>query len=697
MIIKPKMLYRYLLCFCFTFVFSSTIGQVLRQDIFSLVKSVELDKCHYYYEADPNTDSLYYYSQSILKNPQLESDSISRALAFYFGAMADVQKDSSSFYNQLNEFRDLTKFQFPIQSKVYSDLAEAIFYRYQSRFQASIELNNKNLDLIEKLPIDSTRINQLSALIKSTLSSSYYNIGDYELALKSAMEAQAFASKAKDPLRLIRSYQNISAVYGDLSSSEKNLGSAEDRESYSVEAEKYLNLAYQKAKEENISRMLSISAYNLAVYNAIRGNNVSADTLLTTVINNTQKIKFTNLLFSAYLVKSDVQLELNRSDSSEYFALKAQDISKTTNNIYQKLKSGYTLSNIYHDRGKYEQARYYAENSLSKAKEIGNIKWQRMGFELLEIIEASSGNFKKAYKYAEKHQEIQDSLMSASSIARINELKEKYESDLKLLEIESLKNESELQQIKIEKKNRLIFGLLITGLLLGLLFYFFFRQRILKAELNEIDAKQKLLRSQLNPHFLFNVLNSIQQSIYLERDPEMIADLVAKFSRLTRRILQYTQEKFISLEEEILFLRDYMDLQQIRFDEPFHYSILLEEGMVAEEVLIPPMFTQAFVENSIEHGILHKREQGEITISFSRSDNSLKMVLLDNGVGREKAEFYKRNKKHRSLATKITLERLLVLEKKFRRKATLAIKDVTNRHDLVTGTRVTLHIPYFNE
>jgi LytS/YehU family sensor histidine kinase len=162
---------------------------------------------------------------------------------------------------------------------------------------------------------------------------------------------------------------------------------------------------------------------------------------------------------------------------------------------------------------------------------------------------------------------------------------------------------------------------------------------------------------------------------------------------LVRRILQNSREDFISLGVEIDFLRDYMDLQQLRFDTPFKYKINVDETLDVNDVLIPPMFTQPFVENSIEHGNLEKISEGIIEIDFLQKNGILEIVIKDNGIGIDKTQFKLKNDKHRSLATKITYDRLKAMKPKMKRKSKLEIIDLSNFDNKITGTQVILNLP----
>ena len=657
----------------------------------------DLSKCRYYNEVDPNRDSLFHYAQKAYHSYE-ESNDLAHAWSAYYLASVYIYRDSTEFRNYLDLFESKMNAINLTVGSIYAQIAKAKFSRKDFNLQAAIDHVTEALTSIDKVStFTSKRRAMLKALCYSLKSSSYYSMASYMKALDAALKAQEEAEISEDPLRLVRACQNLSAVYGDLSSEEKQLGSPKDREEFKVLAEEYMVKAYKMAEAGKIPRMFSISAYNLSVYYAIDKQLHKADTLVSKVIASTKGINFNDLLFNALQVKGDIMMELNQQDSARYYYLESERVSDLIGSKYFKLKAAYAIGNYYRAKGQLDRARDKTLQGLDIAQSDGYLKWERQGYEILYSIEEEAGNYEAALKYFKEFETTKDSLLSQESISAINELKEKYEADLKASEIESLKTQSALQELRLSRKNLIIGCILILACLLGVIGYIMMQRRTLRAKKKANDAKQKLLRAQLNPHFLFNVLNAIQQFIYLKKDPELVADLLAKYSRLTRNILQYTREDFITLKEEKSFLKDYLDLQQIRFDIPFIYTIEVDRDLDENDILIPPMFSQAFVENSIEHGIMNKREQGEIKIQFRKHQDMLKIVLEDNGVGREKAEFYKRNQKHRSLATQMTKERLKLLEKKFKKNTSLVINDLTNKQHLVTGTRVVLSIPYLEE
>ena len=223
-----------------------------------------------------------------------------------------------------------------------------------------------------------------------------------------------------------------------------------------------------------------------------------------------------------------------------------------------------------------------------------------------------------------------------------------------------------------------------------------------EAEMFKLQAsglQLKALRAQMNPHFVFNALNSVQNFI-TSNDATLAAKYLAQFAHLMRQSLEYSELEIISLEKEIDFLRNYLEInEKLRFEDQLHYEINVDEEIEEDIYGVPTMIVQPYVENSIEHGI-RLRKNGLIKIDFMLKDeNTILCVVEDNGVGRAKArQFQESNPKyqnHRSLGTKITQERLeILLKSKNREEEVVKIIDLEDEMTgKALGTRVEVLIP----
>ena len=239
-----------------------------------------------------------------------------------------------------------------------------------------------------------------------------------------------------------------------------------------------------------------------------------------------------------------------------------------------------------------------------------------------------------------------------------------------------------------------LFGVSLLGIVLLTAFYV--RQRILRQQNQVLAINQKLLRTQINPHFFFNVLSSIQAFMLEKQDSAPAVSYLSKFGKLMRSVLENSRVDFIPLSEEITTLQNYLDIQKIRFGDKFDYQINVENSIEAEQVGIPPMLAQPFLENALEHGIKPLNNKGKIDVLFRPEKNGIMLNITDNGIGRIKATELTTESDRQSLATQITQERIAVLNQQHKAKIDFIIEDVVDSAHQIAGTRVTFHLPLIN-
>ncbi len=217
-----------------------------------------------------------------------------------------------------------------------------------------------------------------------------------------------------------------------------------------------------------------------------------------------------------------------------------------------------------------------------------------------------------------------------------------------------------------------------------------------EAEYKQLAAETEtaVLRLQMNPHFIFNSMNSIS-SYLLQKDIETANDYLGRFAKLMRKILMVAEEPYLPLYEEIELLEQYMQAEAMRFEEKFQYQFNVADEIDEDEVMIPTMILQPFVENAIWHGISNKKGKGRIQIDFKINQEQLICSISDNGIGRQAAASQKTTSDHESKAISITQRRLdlLVTEHNLNFKPSLAIEDLVNQQNHPLGTTVVLILP----
>jgi len=254
---------------------------------------------------------------------------------------------------------------------------------------------------------------------------------------------------------------------------------------------------------------------------------------------------------------------------------------------------------------------------------------------------------------------------------------------------ETDKKEQKIKQLSREVKQKRMLWIISVFVLLLILavVYLFLRNKLNKSKLRNYEFKQKLLRSQMNPHFIFNALNSVQ-AFMLENNTDEAAVYLSAFSKLSRSVLENSRKEFITVREETETSDNYLKIQQLRMPGLFDYDIIIDENLDEDFYLIPPMLTQPFIENAVLHAFNDIDYKGKIEVEFLKTDNSLKISVRDNGTGYRK----KNSGKSRLHATEITYERLKILRKQS--KTNIDFK-IVNLSDISgkTGTEVVFTLP----
>ncbi len=204
------------------------------------------------------------------------------------------------------------------------------------------------------------------------------------------------------------------------------------------------------------------------------------------------------------------------------------------------------------------------------------------------------------------------------------------------------------------------------------------------------EMEMQALRAQMNPHFIFNSLNTIRYFV-LNNENDKASDYLGKFARLLRMVLQNSRQNTIPLSEELEALRLYLEIEAKRFGERFEYCIEVPEGMDTEGIIVPPLLLQPFAENAIWHGLLHSdRPDKQLTIRISEEADACRFVIEDNGVGRQQARQMKsRSATHKkSFGMQITNKRVELFNKNFSSQIDITVQDVVTPEGEVAGTSV---------
>lgn len=314
-------------------------------------------------------------------------------------------------------------------------------------------------------------------------------------------------------------------------------------------------------------------------------------------------------------------------------------------------------------------------------EQIQRIDLQQEAYELLFQINKELGNYESSLEYFERFQTLKDSVESkeTSHLLRNRELEYEYEKKELALKLKTEKENA--------RKNYFLFGLGTLLLIIIIVSYFLYRNYKHKQAITSYekrDLNQKLLLSQMNPHFIFNSVDNIQSLIHLNQTDEAIFYL-SKFARLTRQVLENSRENYIEFSEEIAMIDNYLNIQKLLYNNTFDFHIQLDDSIETENTFVPPMLVQPFIENAIKHGVANMNN-GIIRVLFKAVGKKIIVEISDNGAGLTTEQTLKN---HKSMSTKITKERLELLN----------LTDNVEIHyeDNHPGTKIWFEVPYLYE
>ncbi len=349
---------------------------------------------------------------------------------------------------------------------------------------------------------------------------------------------------------------------------------------------------------------------------------------------------------------------------------------------------------------RYAKAAEYENRSLALAKEIGSPDAQRDAWENLYTIYEQQKDFARALPAYKQFIVLRDSVLSAKTQQEITRKEMQFEFEKKeAVEKADRDKEQAVAAAALNRqrvvKNTVMIGALALLAAAAVIFLFYKRRRDAEEQRKEAEFRAKVsgtemkaLRSQMNPHFIFNSLNSIND--YIDKHDTATATLyTTRFARLMRLILENSEQKEISLADDLKALELYMQLEALRLNNRFSYEISTEAAIDTQATLVPPLLLQPFVENSIWHGLAQKTGGGKIAVNIKKEDNMINCIVEDNGIGREQSARQLRhgNGEKSALGMKITLARIEIINQQKQSAATVAI------HDLDQGTRVEVRLP----
>ena len=564
--------------------------------------------------------------------------------AYALNQLGRTYRDISEFSKSLTLHRQanmVAKAAENLEFEVYSLNMLSVVFRKTDAIKSALDNSQKALQLAETVKNPSRGLKRSINVSLNGIGNIYQTLEQYDLAIEQFQESMRLEEELGNKLGLAINYSNIGECY----EAQGKLNEA--LENYRI------SLAYNN--EINSDKGKIICKSGIAHVYVHQGRTQEALDIFNEILPQAEKLSDKELISLVHNNMGWTLINLDRHNEAK-----------------KHLLSGLELAQKYNLPGEISEANRY-----------------------LSDLAAKQGDHKKALEYYRMAQHYDDEISNDRNLRYVNDMIVKYEADKKTNQIKALAkdNEAVKQRLQKNKTTFLISGIIL--IFLAGLFYVLYRQYQLKNDKKLLTLEQTMLRSQMNPHFLFNSLNSIKLYI-INNEKKNAVHYLNKFSKLVRKILEASSLKEIPLAEELETVELYMNIENIRFSNEIDFKITVDEGIDTQLVKIPSLILQPFLENALWHGLSSKEGEKKIGLHVSRdNDGFIDITITDNGVGRQAAEKIKEGKvlKRKSVGIDITKERLANFSRDYQNYFNVEILDMFDKLHKATGTKVVLHIP----
>lgn len=599
-------------------------------------------------------------------------------------------------------------------------LSFALLFIYSQAFS----VNNKIDSLLNLVKIDKEDTNKVIHQYK--LCREYSNIGEFGKGLSYGKQALLLAQKLNFKRGIAYAYNNVGVIYfnyGNYSEALKNyfaslkaheesnnkqgiataynnIGNVYKEQGDFSEALKNHFIALKMRKEISDKGGLAMSYNNIGnIYKSQRNYQEALKmhfAALKLLEENNNKLGIAvshNNIGTSYLDQGNYAEALKQFNAS----LKIREEIKDKNGM---ASSFINLGELFLKEKKTKEAQNYLNKALEVSIEIESKDAIKDCYSNLSTLDSMMGDYKTALAHHKLFMIYKDSLYNEETKKKSIQAGMQYEFDKKENEIKLLANETEILKLKVKNNNYLIISLIGFALLILItIFFLIYRNKLrsqqVKSEFEKslLQSNIRTLRAQMNPHFIFNSLNSIQGLIDINENKKA-SKFVGIFSDLTRNILDYSENTKITLKEELDFLNKYIEIETLGLDSDFECLFNLDENLDVDNIEVPSLIVQPIIENAIVHGLFHKEGIKKLYVNVTETANGfIEFVIIDNGIGRRKAkELRLSHKKHESKGIKIILERLQIINNFEGKQGSLSYVDLEETEGK-TGTKAILLLP----
>jgi tetratricopeptide (TPR) repeat protein len=551
-----------------------------------------------------------------------------------------------------------------------------VFNRENSRYEQAIGLHQKALQIAEQL-----KDSNLIAYSLNNLGVAYRRLDQNEQAFQYHLRALKIAEATGDK-------RNQTVAINSIGNIQLSLGNYQDAIGEFTKA-----LQIETAADNNLG--IAINYANLGASWEGLGHLDKAIPLYEKSLSFNEKAgSYTGIAICCNLL-GNAYLQRGNYDRAIQFLRRALSVHNQVHDKINVAENLITIGKILMKQHRPDSAMASMREGLAIAREINSRTMMIEGLRAISDAEYRIGDREAAYKALEQAYGMRDSLYVQQAAPQMAKMRALYELNKKDNQIKLLEQGNQIKQLELNRHRIIAIALVVILILVLILLILFNRQRQIRMHRAIVQYELQALRSQMNPHFIFNSLNSIHKFIW-SNEQESASEYLAKFSKLMRLILENTRHKTVVLSNEIEFLHLYLELESVRCNHSFHPEIEVSSTLKADETMIPSMIIQPFVENAIWHGLVHRQgSDGKLCIRFYQQDELLVCEIQDNGIGRKKAQQIKARKKstHQSIGIEVTTERIGLLKQiTGMRNTRVDIVDM-EKDQVSLGTKVILHLP----
>jgi tetratricopeptide (TPR) repeat protein len=621
--------------------YSQTIPSTFKKKVDSLITAApktyqEIDKVLRDYRKDSTL--LRYVDQ------RSEDKEYLYGQAYALNQLGRIYRDISLYPKALDLFQDALKISInanSIEFRVFSLNMISVVYRKTGAIKSALDYSQEALELAQTVSEPSMGLKRSKNVSLNSIGNIYLMLEQYDFAIDKFEKSMILEKELGNKLGLAINHQNLGECYeaqGKLEPALQNFRKS---------------LVYNEIIDSEKGKI--ICNYSIAHVYVHIGKINEAVNILQTNLNKAMALGDQKIVTVIYINLGWALTRLGDYDTAE------------TN-----LEDGLALAKTYE-----------LNAEISEANKFLSELWIKR-----DDYEKGMGYYKESKKYEER-------ITNSLNLRYVNDMILRYESQMRANQVQRLSEENDSVRLKLRKNRTILIVIAIFLILLVGILYILYRQSQLNAEKKLLTLEQSMLRSQMNPHFLFNSLNSIKLYI-INNEKKNAVHYLNKFSKLVRKILEASSQREISLAEELETVALYMNIENIRFSNEINFNVYVKDDINTHNIKIPSLILQPFLENALWHGLSSKDGAKNIDLEIKKGKNGfIEIIITDNGVGRDAAERIKDGKvlKRKSVGIDITKERLANFSRDYENYFHVEIIDKFDDDTNPIGTQIVIYIP----